>query len=84
MPCQLTGEAPGDVRPVPRGRDMDCLLELTKTLELLRQLYREKHVMAFFVIGDASGLGKGVAVAEQYGVDYESGPWKGVVKREGG
>ena len=34
-----------------------------------------KHVMAFFVIGDASGLGKGVAVVEQYGVDYESGPW---------
>ncbi len=77
MPCQSTEEAPGDVCPVPRmGRDVDCLLELTKTLEPPRQLYRAKHVMAFFVIGDASGLGNGVAVVEQYGVDYESGPWK--------
>ena len=32
--------------------------------------------MAFFVIGDASGSGKGVAVVEQYGVEYEAGPWK--------
>ncbi len=55
---------------------MDCLLELTKALEPPRQLYRAKHVMAFFVIGDASGLGKGVVVVEQYGVEYESGPWK--------
>ncbi len=76
-PCQPTGEAPGDVHPVPRmGRDMDCLVELTKTLEPPRQLYRAKHGMAFFVIGDASGSGKGVAVVEQYGVDYESKPWK--------
>ncbi|KAL3786657.1 hypothetical protein ACHAW5_001375 [Stephanodiscus triporus] len=70
-------EAPGDVRPVPRlPRDIDCLLELTKAPEPPRQLYRAKHVMAFFVIGDASGSGKGVAVVEQYGVDYEAGPWK--------
>jgi hypothetical protein len=70
-------EAPVEVEPAPRlGRDVDCLLELTKTSEPPRQLYREKHVMAFFVIGDASGAGKGVAVVEQYGVDYESGPWK--------
>ena len=41
-----------------------------------KQLYRAKHVMAFFVIGDASGSGKGVAVVEQYGVEYEAGPWK--------
>ncbi len=75
MPCQLSGEAPGYVPPVPRmGRGVDCLLELTKALEPPRQLYRAKHVMAFFVIGDASGPGKGVAVVEQYGVDYESGP----------
>jgi len=29
--------------------------------------------MAFFVIGDASGSRKGVAVVEQYGVDYRLG-----------
>ena len=72
-----TDEAPGDVRPVPRlKRDIACLLELTGSPFPPRQLYRAKHVMAFFVIGDASGTGKGVAVVEQYGVDYEAGPWK--------
>ncbi len=77
MPYQSTGEALGDVHPVPRmGREVDCLLELTTTLEPPKQLYRAKHVMAFFVIGDTNGLGKGVAVVEQYRVDYESGPWK--------
>ena len=70
-------EAPGDVRPVPRfRRDVACLLELTESPEPPMQLYRAKHVMAFFVIGDASGSGKGVAVVEQYGVEYEAGPWK--------
>ena len=70
-------EAPGDVRPVPRfARDVACLIELTKTPGPPRQLYRAKHVMAFFVIGDASGSGKGVAVLEQYGMDYEAGTWK--------
>ena len=57
-------------------RDIACLLELTKSPQPPRQLYRAKHVTAFFVIGDASGTGKGVAVVEQYGVDYEAGPWK--------
>ena len=62
---------------VPRfRRDVACLLELTETREPPKQLYRAKHVMAFFVIGDASGSGKGVAVVEQYGVEYEAGPWK--------
>ncbi len=74
---QLAGEAPVKVHPVPRlARDVDCLLELTSALDPPRQLCRAKHVMAFFVIGDASGAGKGVAVVEQYGVDYEAGPWK--------
>ena len=27
------------------------------------------------MIGDSSGKGKGNAVVEQYGVDYESGAW---------
>jgi hypothetical protein len=57
-------------------RDVACLLELTVSREPPMQLYRAKHVMAFFVIGDASGSGKGVAVVEQYGVEYEAGPWK--------
>jgi hypothetical protein len=71
-----TEEAPVEVRAVPRlQRDMACLLELTESRNPPRQLYRAKHVMAFFAIGDASGSGKGVAVVEQYGVDYESGPW---------
>ena len=43
-----------------------------------KQLYRAKHHSAFFVIGDASGKGKGNAVVEQYGVDYESGLWNRV------
>jgi hypothetical protein len=70
-------EAPVKVRAVPRlQRDVACLLELTGSRNPPQQLYQAKHVMAFFVIGDASGLGKGVAVVEQYGVDYESGPWR--------
>ena len=40
-----------------------------------KQLYRARHRSAFFVIGDSSGKGKGNAVVEQYGVDYESGLW---------
>jgi hypothetical protein len=70
-------EVPVEVQAVPRlRRDVNCLLELTKSTEPPRQLYRAKHVVAFFVIGDASGSGKGVAVVEQYGVDYEAGSWK--------
>ncbi len=57
-------------------RDVACLLELTESREPPKQLYRAKHIMAFFVIGDASSLGKGVAVMEQYDVEYEAGPWK--------
>ena len=49
-------EAPGDVRPVPRfRRDVACLLELTESRKPPKQLHRAKRVMAFFVIGDASG-----------------------------
>ncbi len=55
---------------------MACLLELTESHEPPKQLYRTKHVMAFFIIGDAGGSGKGVAVVEQYGVEYKAGPWK--------
>ena len=76
-PQHSSDEPPGDVRPVARlRRDIVCLLELTKLPQPPRQLYRAKHVTAFFVIGDASGAGKGVAVVEQYGVDYEAGSWK--------
>jgi hypothetical protein len=70
-------EAPGNVAPAPCFRkDVDFLLELTEPLEPPKQLYRAKHALAFFVIGDASGSGKGVAVVEQYGVEYESGSWR--------
>ncbi len=71
------GKALGEVLPVPRfHRDVDCLLELTILQEPPRQLYMAKHILAFFVTGDACGLGKGVAVVEQFGVEYKSGPWK--------
>ena len=74
---RLGDKVPGGVRPVRRfRRDMACLLELTELPEPPKQLYRAKHVMGFFIIGDASGLGKGVAVVEQCGVEYEAGPWK--------
>jgi hypothetical protein len=72
-----TEEALVEVRAVPRlWRDVACLQELTESRNSPRQLFRAKHVMAFLVIGDASSSGKGVAVVEQYGVDYESGPWR--------
>ena len=49
------------VRLVPRfWRDVACLLELTELHKPPKQLYRAKHVMAFFIIGDAYGSGKGV------------------------
>jgi hypothetical protein len=77
MARQAPNEAPEGVQAVPRlARDVECLMELSKSTEPPRQLYRAKHAVAFFVIGDASGSGKGVAVVEQYGVDYEAGPWK--------
>jgi hypothetical protein len=52
-----------------------CLRELTSSAKPPKQLYRAERQAAFFVIGDASGKGKGNAVVEQYGVDYESGAW---------
>jgi hypothetical protein len=68
--------APASVEPVPRYlRDLECLVKLTDTSEPPRQLYRARRQSAFFVVGDASGKGKGNAVIEQYGVDYESGAW---------
>jgi hypothetical protein len=77
MARQAPNEAPEGVQAIPRlARDVECLMQLTKSTEPPRQLYRAKHVVAFFVISDASGSGKGVAVVEQYGVDYEAGPWK--------
>ncbi len=56
-------------------RDLECLAQLTDTSEPPRQLYRARRQSAFLVVGDASGKGKGNAVIEQYGVDYESGAW---------
>ena len=69
--------APATVEPVPRYlRDLKCLVKLTDTSEPPRQLYRARRQSAFFVVGDASGKGKGnAAVIEQYGVDYELGAW---------
>ena len=68
--------APAMVEPVPRYlRDLECLAKLTDTSEPPRQIYRARRQSAFFVVGDASGKGKGNAVIEQYGVDYESGAW---------
>ena len=68
--------APATVEPVTRYlRDLECLAQLTDTAAPPRQLYRARRQSAFFVVGDASGKGKGNAVIEQYGVDYESGAW---------
>ena len=65
----LLGEAPGSIRPMPRfNDDIRCLIGLTESDRPPRQLYRAKHALAFFVIGDKSGSGKGVAVVEQYGM----------------
>ena len=55
--------------------DLVCLRELTSSAEPPKQLYQAKRQAAFFVIGDAKGKGKGNAVVEQYGVNYESGAW---------
>ena len=68
--------APETVNPVERYvRDLCCLRELTSSTEPPKQLYRADRQAAFFVIGDSSGKGKGNAIVEQYGVDYESGAW---------
>ena len=62
--------APPTVEPVPRYlRDLECLVKLTDTSEPPCQLYRARRQSAFFVVGDASGKGKGNAIIEQYGVD---------------
>ena len=49
--------------------------QLTSTSEPPRQLYQVQRQSAFFVVGDASGKGKGNAIIEQYRVDYGSGAW---------
>jgi hypothetical protein len=68
--------APPTVEPVPRYlRDLECLVKLTDTSEPPCQLYRARRQSAFFVVGDASGKGKGNAIIEQYGVDYKLGDW---------
>jgi hypothetical protein len=56
-------------------RDLTCLLELTSPAPPPppRQLYCEKHMTAFYVVGDASGNAKGAAVVELHGVSYEAG-----------
>jgi hypothetical protein len=67
---------PAMVEPVERYlRDLECLVKLTSTSEPPHQLYPAQRQSAFFVVGDASGKGKGNTVIEQYGVDYESGAW---------
>ena len=68
--------APETVTPVDRYVwDLACLRELTLSAEPPKKLNRAEHQAAFFVIGDASGKGKGNAIVEQYGVDYKSGAW---------
>ncbi len=68
--------APEMVTPVERYVwDLGCLRELTVSAKPPKQLYRAERQAAFFVIGDASGKGKGNAIVEQYGVDYKSGAW---------
>jgi len=68
--------APNTVTVVERyQRDLGCLFVLPLSYKPPKQIYRAKHQTAFFLIGDASGKGKGNAVVEQYGVDYELGKW---------
>ena len=68
--------APATVLPVGHYiRDLECLTTLTSTLEPPQQLYQATQQAAFYVLGDASGKGKGNTVVEQYGIDYESGAW---------
>jgi hypothetical protein len=74
--CLEEESAPNTVTAVERYQcDLGCLSVLTLSFKPPKQLYRAKHQAAFFLIGDASGKGKGNAVVEQYGVDYESGAW---------
>jgi hypothetical protein len=68
--------APETVTPVDYySRDLVCLRELTSLAKPPKQLYGAVQQSVFFVIGDASGKGKGNAVVAQYGVDYKSGAW---------
>ncbi len=68
--------APAMVKPVEQyPMDLECLVKLTSTSKPPCQLYQARWQSAFFVVGDASGKGKGNAVIEQYGVDYELGAW---------
>jgi hypothetical protein len=61
MVAAAEGEvAPTCVHAVDRfRRDVECLQDLTSMTEPPKQLYRVRHHSAFFVIGDASGKGKG-------------------------
>ena len=67
---------PATVEPIEQyPKDPECLVRLTSTSEPPCQLYRTRRQLAFFVVGDASGKGKGNMIIKQYGVDYESGAW---------
>ncbi len=60
------GELPVDVMPAPHVlQDLDYLRRLTKPKTPPRHLFRAKHSLALFVIGDASGKAKGAVVVSQ-------------------
>ena len=67
---------PVEVKPVARFiDDLAYLTQLTQADTPPKQLYRAKHALALFVIGNASRKAKGAVVVSQYGLDYESGVW---------
>ena len=56
-------EPPLEVKAVPRLiPDLAYLTQLTEAESPPRQLYRAKHSVALFVVGDASGKAKGTVV----------------------
>ena len=50
-------------------------MDLTSPAIPPQELYPAKHKTTFYVVGDAGGNAKGVAVVELHGVSYEAGAW---------
>ena len=72
---------PEEVQPVDRfRRDMTCLMDLTSPAIPPQELYPAKHKTTFYVVGDASGNAKGVAVSLLRGGRMECGMEEQVIQ----
>jgi len=77
-------DAPAMVKPVPRFKDdVIAMKGLTQGSEPALQKCRVQNTLvAFYLLGDASGLGFGSGFVDNLGIWYESANWADPLKEE--